>query len=678
MSNYRRLISYIYAYEGGIKGKNIGFAKIEVRNGQCRIHVNVKKIFLGSSDIGVYLLSPNREILLGRIFIRNGAGEFRVNVSAGNVEGSGCTMEQCYGLTIHETENTWRTYTTIWEDAVTQAAEVELADVTSDKVGVQARQEPRPSVSEEIKRQLEQEDARRDAVTPWKEIGQESKAVQEKTAPDHARFQVITGMLPRESSESSTDEQAQEEPGTGSLGERAEDKDSREGKTDEREEPVEGTGGGAAREDAERLTEGSQGALTGENEEREIKGGERGKTEEYAEAQTEEGMGEQAGISAEGQSVGRTGEQSGGRTGEQSGEGTGEQGEGRTGEQSGEGTGEQGAGRTGGQGVGRTGEQSGEGTGEQGVGTIGEATAGDVGRQIRGGEDEQTREDTGKQNGEIAGRQNEAGTEERTTETPQVPFWENSKEPWVQTGQSQTGMAMAQKFLASKRPADGKSPGERLLEQLMTERPQTGSFGEENVGQSRDRVQERVLKFAKVLMQGKSPGTENSARQETILETVKAGPRPVSVIETTPHTLPEPGDPARLKELERQEKEEAVQGTIWGQLQRRYPKVLAFDYVHGSEILTIKPQDIGILPRENWVYGNNSFLLHGYYNYRHLILARLEIPGGTFRYLLGVPGHYFSNEKNLASMFGFPNFVLAKKQPEEDGRFGYWYTDLRL
>ncbi len=646
MSNYRRLISYIYAYEGGIKGKNIGFAKIEVRNGQCRIHVNVKKIFLGSSDIGVYLLSPNREILLGRIFIRNGAGEFRVNVSAGNVEGSGCTMEQCYGLTIHETENTWRTYTTIWEDAVTQAAEVELADVTSDKVGVQARQEPRPSVSEEIKRQLEQEDARRDAVTPWKEIGQESKAVQEKTAPDHARFQVITGMLPRESSESSTDEQAQEEPGTGSLGERAEDKDSREGKTDQREEPVEGTGGGAAREDAERLTEGSQGALTGENEEGEIKGGERGKTEEYAEAQTEEGMGEQAGISAEGQS--------GGRTGEQSGEGTGEQG------------------------VGRTGEQRGEGTGEQGGGTIEEATAGDVGRQIRGGEDEQTREDTGKQSGEIAGRQNEAGTEERTTENPQIPFWENSKEPWVQTGQSQTGMAMAQKFLASKRPADGKSPGERLLEQLMTERPQTGSFGEENVGQSRDRVQERVLKFAKVLMQGKSPGTENPARQETILETVKAGPRPVSVIETTPHTLPEPGDPARLKELERQEKEEAVQGTIWGQLQRRYPKVLAFDYVHGSEILTIKPQDIGILPRENWVYGNNSFLLHGYYNYRHLILARLEIPGGTFRYLLGVPGHYFSNEKNLASMFGFPNFVLAKKQPEEDGRFGYWYTDLRL
>ena len=158
MSNYRRLISYIYVYEGGVKGKNIGFAKIEIRNGQCKIHVNVKRIFLGSSDIGVYLLSPNKEILLGRIFIRNGAGEFRASVSAGNVEGSGCTMEQCYGLTIHETESTWRTYTTIWEDAVTQAAEVELANVTSDKVGAQFRKELRPSVTKEIQRELEMEE----------------------------------------------------------------------------------------------------------------------------------------------------------------------------------------------------------------------------------------------------------------------------------------------------------------------------------------------------------------------------------------------------------------------------------------------------------------------------------------------------------------------------------------
>lgn len=55
MANYRRLISYIYAYEGGIKGKNVGFAKIENRKDQCRIQVSVRNVYVGSQDIGVYL-----------------------------------------------------------------------------------------------------------------------------------------------------------------------------------------------------------------------------------------------------------------------------------------------------------------------------------------------------------------------------------------------------------------------------------------------------------------------------------------------------------------------------------------------------------------------------------------------------------------------------------------------
>ena len=77
MAGYRRLISYIYAYEGEEKGKNIGFAKLEARNGQCRLSINVKKIYAGGNDMGVYLLSSGQEIFLGNIFIRNGSGDFR-------------------------------------------------------------------------------------------------------------------------------------------------------------------------------------------------------------------------------------------------------------------------------------------------------------------------------------------------------------------------------------------------------------------------------------------------------------------------------------------------------------------------------------------------------------------------------------------------------------------------
>ena len=214
----------------------------------------------------------------------------------------------------------------------------------------------------------------------------------------------------------------------------------------------------------------------------------------------------------------------------------------------------------------------------------------------------------------------------------------------------------------------------------------TGSAMPENgIWQGKDSVSEKVLRIARAFVQGKGQtdpvaGPQASVSRQAAMVTHQTGsvPSGTRMAKNPANPVPGPGDPARLAELDRQEQEEMERGNVWRQMQRRYPKVLAFDYANGCEILTIRPQDIGMLPRENWVYGNNSFLLHGYYNYRHLILAKLENPGGEPRYLLGVPGHYYSNEKNLASMFGFPNFVLARKQPEQDGRFGYWYTDLRL
>lgn len=139
------------------------------------------------------------------------------------------------------------------------------------------------------------------------------------------------------------------------------------------------------------------------------------------------------------------------------------------------------------------------------------------------------------------------------------------------------------------------------------------------------------------------------------------------------------GNPQELERLEQEEQENSGPLKLWEGFRKQYPKIKAFDSVNGCEILTIKPQDIGLLPRENWNYGNNSFLLHGYYNYRYLILARIgDESQGRTRYILGVPGHYYSNEKYMASMFGFPHFVLSKKQPSQDGRFGYWYTDVRM
>ena len=94
----------------------------------------------------------------------------------------------------------------------------------------------------------------------------------------------------------------------------------------------------------------------------------------------------------------------------------------------------------------------------------------------------------------------------------------------------------------------------------------------------------------------------------------------------------------------------------------------------------ISRQDIAMLPRCEWRLANNSFLLHGCYNYHYLML----IEEGDELWL-GVPGLYHSREARAADAFGFPRFVplgeIDMEPGEEDGdsgeKFGYWCRKVR-
>lgn len=82
--------------------------------------------------------------------------------------------------------------------------------------------------------------------------------------------------------------------------------------------------------------------------------------------------------------------------------------------------------------------------------------------------------------------------------------------------------------------------------------------------------------------------------------------------------------------------------------------------------------EIQNLPKEHWYLCNNSFLLHGFFNYRHLMIK--ETP--TKKYL-GVPGIFELPEKMMATLFGFPDFETEHQKLERAGTFGYWLKELR-
>ena len=425
MSNYRRLISYIYEYEGKAKGRNVGFAKLESRGNQCKISVNVKKIFTGG-DAGIYLLIPGGEILLGKMFVRGGAGEFRATVQTDNIGGNGIEMDLCYGLAIHEPEETWRTYRTIWEDEVAYAAEIELT---------KAKPQEEISVEENAKKIIE-------------EIEEEIADQEKLAAAEKEKYSETTSAI-------------MVKPPAATL-----------------------------------------------------------KKQE-------------------------------------------------------------------------------------------------------------------------SGKVPEPGLPEMPPES--VPPKPRSMPPELVPPTPQT----------PERP-------EMPPEPPIPNRPEMPP-----VPNKPDIPSEPPQPRTPVVLPGPMLKTPDS-------------PSMIPVETKREESLPQVGLPGELEGLKLEEEPEVNPVTVWNAFEKAYPKIQAFDSEHGCVILVIKPQDLGLLPREVWVYGNNSFLLHGYYSYRYIILARLENPNGNPRFLLGIPGHCYSNEKYMASMFGFPNFVLSKKQPAGDGRFGYWYTDIQL
>lgn len=573
MPNYRRLISYIYAYEGAVKGKNIGFAKIETRGVQCKITVSVKRIYVGGNDIGVYLLAADQEIFLGNIFIRGGSGEFRTVVSASDIEHSGINMDQCYGLTIHDVKNTWRSYTTIWEDAVAHAAEVDLESAA--KVVLEKEQ---ADISEEqIKRAV-------------REIEEEFPL-----KPDEPREISQAEILQNETIEaSSNDRTVEEDVLVAEEKELPEEEDLQAEHLDEDDQrPVDADMDVAVQDDEEPVKAES-------------------KDGEQEWIMSDESIAEENGLQYTKESVE---------------------------------------------------DHSYIEESEKGLQYMEESEE-DFQYAEESEEDLQYMEEPGVEPAEAGKPDDEpvaAGEPEwfASVESQQQEAWAKAVEPMQEPRQS--AMQSAEQV-----SGDWKNDGQEDIPSEMQEKEDEQQEAAKAVD-----AQEREAVFSEPYPFSTQDGIGETTcyRADAVIKESMGNQE----------VRPKLGNPDELERLRQNEvQEDNTHHMIWEKLKREHTRILAFDYEDGCEILTIKPQDIGVLPRDTWVYGNNSFLLHGYYNYRYLILAKLLNPDGMPRYLLGIPGHYYSNERYMASMFGFPNFVLSKDQPMEDGRFGFWYTDVNL
>ena len=113
-----------------------------------------------------------------------------------------------------------------------------------------------------------------------------------------------------------------------------------------------------------------------------------------------------------------------------------------------------------------------------------------------------------------------------------------------------------------------------------------------------------------------------------------------------------------------------------------------------NQLRRININDIRQLPSANWHLCNNSFLIHGFFNYKYLVIKEVGLEGRK-KYYLGVPGIFEKPERAMALLFGFNKFepeettlqgsgnipVMKKEehgQDVSDGTFGYWYCLLDM
>lgn len=135
--------------------------------------------------------------------------------------------------------------------------------------------------------------------------------------------------------------------------------------------------------------------------------------------------------------------------------------------------------------------------------------------------------------------------------------------------------------------------------------------------------------------------------------------------------------PAETQHLQQKaHRANATQTDSFEKLFVRADYIDAFDDDYFYDCIEVSPEKLKCLNQNEIDIAGNSFLLHGYYNFRHILFGRVRDNLDNTKYFIGVPGMYCNRERYMASMFGFNNFKKSHRSDYANPYFGYWYQEI--
>lgn len=123
MSDYQRFVSYLYEYQKNQKSASRGFARVEVRNRQCRIEIHMKLSQLPFTPLfQVCAFVPKEDgllgIPLGQAIYQRGNVRASFVLSPEKLKESDISFEHLGGLIIQS--DLGQTYASVWKDITIQ------------------------------------------------------------------------------------------------------------------------------------------------------------------------------------------------------------------------------------------------------------------------------------------------------------------------------------------------------------------------------------------------------------------------------------------------------------------------------------------------------------------------------------------------------------------------------
>ena len=118
--DYQRLVSYIYSYPEGVKGRNAGFAKALVHQGQFKLNISLRGVKTDSPEMfGIYMMVADggyRLIKLGECLVKMGQMEYSGVFNPDNINDTGYSFRDICGLAVAREDARYDCMLSMWKD----------------------------------------------------------------------------------------------------------------------------------------------------------------------------------------------------------------------------------------------------------------------------------------------------------------------------------------------------------------------------------------------------------------------------------------------------------------------------------------------------------------------------------------------------------------------------------